>query len=163
MAKFKDKRLNKFETAKMRDEALTMIISGMTRSAVAKHFDRSIWTINQWARSPQWKKREDEFSQGAQAAFKLSVDNSQEEFFQGALDVARSRDDRTANARSNIFKSMMEYTKMIDRHPPQVINNNTLISMKLLNENELSKLSMEEKVKMLTSGIIPEKLKVVNE
>ena len=155
---------NQLQLIQQQDEAFLMLVSGAAIPQIAWHLGCTDRTIYRWMQSPHWKKQENEFSKAAQTSFKLKVDQCHKEFFAGALDVAKSRDPKTANARANLFKSMMEYTKMIERHPKTLIGtNNALISMKLLNDDELSKLSMEEKIKMLTSGVIPEKLKVVNE
>lgn len=142
-----------------------MFAEGVPVSHISKRVRRGVPTINKWVHSDWWKSMYREHLLDRQRIFQAKLTQMNEKILDGYVDVMDSRDARTAMARIQGAKAYMEMgdDPLIKKQPNTVVNNNTLIQAGSLDTAKINELSEDELLEAARTGIIPDKIKKVEE
>ena len=138
-------------------QAFWAYCAGLKPAEIAKTGNIAVATYWTWKLEPWWKELYKRFVEDRQAEFLTKLMDKNQEVLDGFLDVANSRDAKTASARVQGVKVLAEMgpNPLINRRPHIQITNNTQMNTLNLNPEKYRGMTREELFEYARTGKRP--------
>ena len=145
-------------------EAFILFCKGENMSQISRKLQTTPSTVRTWTQAEWWVTLFKNYLEEKQASFHAELSSLTKEMTKAYRQILTSKDTKTFNAKAQAIKMYMESGEkpIIDKNPRKFVTNNTLIQAGKIDHDQVSKLTQEELIEMARTGIIPDKVRVVD-